>query len=77
MTIEVVQHPVSYFKYLIFKLRWIMLDKDEQCDVYAQVHMDINGPHWDNYEQFRAAQDRGDDYLPTWQDLSAYIRGES
>ena len=69
------QHPVLYIKYLIFKLRWMMLDDQET--VYAQVHMDTNAPYWDNYEQFEAAQNRGDDYQPDWQDLAAYIRGES
>ena len=68
------RHPVLYIKYLIFKLRWLMLDDRET--VWNQVHMDPNAPYWDNYEQFMAAINRDDDYKPDWQDLAAYIRGE-
>ena len=54
-----------------------MLDDGEQWDVYAQVHIYTNYLYWDNMEQYMAAQNRGDDYQPDWQDLAAYLRGES
>ena len=62
-------------KYLIFSIKWLMLGPDRE-EVWAQVHWDINSEYWDNYEQFCAAMNRGDDATPTWQDLAAYIRGE-
>ena len=65
-----------YIKYLIFKLRWFMLDDTDQEVVWVECHMVTNEPYWDNYAQFLAAMERGDDYRPDWQDLAAYIRGE-
>ena len=68
------QHPVLYIKYLIFKLRWLMLEDGDQHMIYHQVHMNINMTDlWDNPEQFQAAQNRGDDYVPDWQDLDAWL----
>ena len=60
-------------QYLIFRIRWMLLSQEDKEVVWCQVHTNLSADYYDNYEQYVAAMNRGEQVIVTWQDLSVEL----